>query len=210
MKEGLRMPVAGVVLAGGKNRRMNAPKAFIEVGGERIIDRELRALGLVFEELVIAGGEPGDYPGLGARAVPDDRAFSHVKSPLTGIYTGLKAAKSPCSFVVGCDMPFINPDLAAWIAGRLEGHDAVVPVSGGYAEPLFGAYSKTAAGVIEAALLEGVRRVSEVFGRMDVLYVPEEELRRFDPELLSLFNVNTPEDLARARDIAGMKSVAAV
>lgn len=204
------MPVAGVILAGGKNRRMNAPKAFIEVGGERIIDRELSALGLVFEELVIVGGEPGGYPGLGARAVPDDSAFSHIKSPLTGIYTGLKAAVSPCSFVVGCDMPFINQGLAAWIAGRIEGHDIAVPVSGGYTEPLFGAYSKRAVGVIEAALLEGVRRVSEVFGRMDVLYVPDEELRRFDPELLSLFNVNTPEDLARARDIAGMKSVAPV
>lgn len=202
MTEATRMPGAGVILAGGNNTRMNAPKAFMEVGGRRVIDRQTAALGLVFDELMVVAGQPEDYSGLGVRAVTDDPAFSHIRGPLIGVYSGLKQAVSRNCFIIGCDMPFIDPGLVRWMAGLAEGHDAVIPDVGGYAEPLFGVYSKSALRVMESALSGGVRRLSEVFLSLDVLYVPEEEMRRYDPELLSLFNANTPSDLDEAREIA--------
>lgn len=202
MTESTTMPGAGVILAGGGNTRMNAPKAFMEVGGLRVIDRQIAALEQVFDELMVVTGQPGDYAGLGLRAVADDPAFSHIKGPLIGVYSGLKHAVSHNCFMVGCDMPFIDPGLIRWMAGLAEGHDAVIPEVGGYTEPLFGVYSKSALPVMESALSGGVRRLSEVFLSLDVLYVAEEEMRRHDPELLSLFNVNTPSDLDEARKIA--------
>jgi molybdopterin-guanine dinucleotide biosynthesis protein A len=95
-------------------------------------------------------------------------------------------------------MPFIEPRLVVWMAGQLEGHDAVVPRVGGKAEPLLGFYRKTAARALEEALLKGERSLQAVLGWLDVRYAEEVEMREFDPQLCSLVNVNTPDDLERA------------
>lgn len=193
--------LTGIILAGGESSRMKAPKTLMSVGGERIIDRQIAALGEVFGEIVVVGGSPDDFFGPGVRVAPDDEAFRHVRGPLTGVYTGIKEAGGDV-FVVACDMPFINPALIAWLASLSPGHDLVIPVVGGFAEPLFGVYSAGSMSLMEDALARGCRRVRDIFGRLDVRYVVEDELRRHDPGLYSFVNVNTPADLGAARELA--------
>ncbi len=201
MKDNKSLPVSAIILAGGESSRMSAPKAFLTVGGSAIILREIAVLRPVFSEVIIAASDPMPFGGLGCRVVPDDARFRDAKGPLVGVYSGLAAADNGCAFAVGCDMPFIEPGLVDWMAGLTTGFDLVIPRVGGYAEPLFGFYKKTALPAMEDALIRGERRLQGVFGGLNVLYVEGHEMRPLDPELRSFVNINTPDDLAAAEGL---------
>jgi molybdenum cofactor guanylyltransferase len=197
----LNSNVTGIILSGGKSTRMNAPKTLIRVAGERIIDRQIAALRLAFGRVVVVGSGPEIAGTEGVRIIPDDASFSGMSGPMRGICTALRTVGGAC-FVVACDMPFINPRLMSHLAGLLAGHDLVIPVVNGLVEPLFGVYGLNALKAIEGSLMRGGRRIRDVFGSLDVLYVDEDELKIFDEGLNSFINVNTPSDLARAEDLA--------
>jgi molybdenum cofactor guanylyltransferase len=224
------IPVSAVILAGGENRRMKVPKAFLDIGGISIIERQAAALtgGIIdgrqgpnrgmsrrpagldaleaesafFDELIVVSNDSASYESLGFKAMPDDPEFSGRKGPLIGVYTGLQAARNQYIFVVACDMPFISGKLARRLAQLKGGHDAVVPVIKGYPEPLFAVYSKTVLKYAEHALRRGRARLQELYKDLDVFFVDESEAREYDPGLLSFINVNTPEDLKMAEGLS--------
>lgn len=198
MPERIVINASAVILAGGENSRMGRPKAFVEVGGVPIIERELRALSQLFNEVVVVTRDPALYAGLGCRVAADLPGYPEVRGPLIGVYSGLLAASGEYVFVAGCDMPFIEPELVRYMSTLAPGRDAVVPRVGEYFEPLFAFYRRTVADRLKAALDGGANRLQDVYGSLDVRYVSGEEAMGFDPELLSYFNVNTPADLARA------------
>jgi len=195
--------VTGVVLAGGKGSRMageQAHKALLDVGGRSIVGRVIDSLAMVLDDVVIVANDPVPFARFGVRVVPDRADLSGMSGPMTGVVSGLTDAGRDC-FVAACDMPFIEPKLVAFLVGLREGYDLVVPTTGGRPEPLFGVYRMAALPALERALKGGTRSLQEVFASLSVRYVDEEELRAHDPELLSFINVNTPQDLARAREI---------
>jgi molybdopterin-guanine dinucleotide biosynthesis protein A len=95
-------------------------------------------------------------------------------------------------------MPFLNVSLLRHLLSLREGYDAIVPVTEGYPEPTHAAYSKACLPVIQRQLARGELKIARFFDRVRVRQVPEDEVRRFDPDLRSFFNINTPEDLAQA------------
>ena len=95
-------------------------------------------------------------------------------------------------------MPFLNLELLKVLLGSTEGFDAVVPVVGGRPEPTHAAYSKACLPHIERRLIDDDLKIARFFDDVSVNLVPEDDVRRLDPELLSFFNVNTQEDLDRA------------
>jgi molybdenum cofactor guanylyltransferase len=224
------IPVSAVILAGGENRRMKIPKAFLEIGGIPILGRQVAALtggttdclqepirgmskrfaGLAsgdaervfFDELIVVANDPVPYESLGLKALPDVSELSGQRGPLIGVYTGLQAARNQSIFVVACDMPFISMKLARRLAQLKGGHDAVVPVIRRYPEPLFAVYSKTVLKHAENALRQGRPRLQELLKDMDVLFVDESEAMEYDPGLFSFINVNTPEELKLAESLA--------
>jgi molybdopterin-guanine dinucleotide biosynthesis protein A len=199
------IPITALIIAGGENLRMGRPKPFVEVGGRTVIERQLDILGGIFKDIIVVSNDPEPFKALGLDAIPDDERFRHLRGPMTGIYTGLKAARNPYAFAVACDMPFLSPQLIRLLAGMREGYDAVVPRmggAGGMAEPLFAVYSVRLAGLMENNLACGQRRLQGIFEGIAVRFVDETKLRGKDPELLSLMNLNTPEELARADALA--------
>ncbi len=199
--------VTGVLLAGGQSRRLGRDKRLEPFAGQPLIARVAGRLGEVCQELVaVVAGEAG-APSLplppGARVVPD--AYPG-KGSLGGIYSGLAAASHPWAVVVACDMPFLSVRLLRHLLSLREGFDAVVPVIEGYPEPAHAAYSKTCLPVIQRQLERGELKIARFFGQVRVRQVPEDEVRRFDPELHSFFNINTPEDLAQALALAGERA----
>ena len=121
---------------------------------------------------------------------------------LGGIYTGLEAAGSDWALVAACDLPFISPPLLRYMAGRRDGVDAVAPVIGGRPEPTHALYSRRCLPAMRARLEAGQLKAAGFLEDVAVRYLDEAELRRYDPELLSFFNINYPRDLARARALA--------
>lgn len=119
--------ISGIILAGGQSRRMGEDKAFLRVGGELLIDRVLKAVGSVTDDIVIVTNSPEKYAGYPARLARDIYPGTGV---LGGIYTGLLEAEYSCGLVVACDMPFLNVELLQYMARQIEQYHVVMPYMG--------------------------------------------------------------------------------
>ena len=191
--------VSGIVLAGGRSRRLGRDKAVEPLGGEPLIRRVVDRLADVVDEIVVVvadveQGERLPLPG-SARVVVD--AYPDCGS-LGGIFTGLSAASAGWGLVVACDMPFLDRRLLRRILDRRGGHDAVVPVLDGRPEPTHAAYSKACLPPMERRLRARELKITGFFGEVRVRRVSEAEIDEIDPDHLSFLNVNTPDDLERA------------
>lgn len=185
----------GIILAGGENRRMGADKAFLDIDGRPMIEHILALFADLFKKTIIVTNTPERYRSYEAELVGDALA---VRGPLTGIYSGLLWSGEEYNFIAACDMPFLNPRLIAYMGEVSRGHDAVVPRVNGLPEPLHAVYSKRTLSTIESHILSGERRIYRIFDRLDVRYLVDEEISRFDPDLRSFRNINTPEEYKEA------------
>ncbi len=125
--------------------------------------------------------------------------------PVGGIYEGAKNSNSEYIFVTGCDMPFLNRDVIKLLCSSIE-RDGIVPVhENGMLEPLHSIYKrKKIIDVFEKISGEG--RISKVIEKMDVRFIPTEELRIYDGELLTFRNINTPQDIVWMENYLNKKS----
>ena len=191
--------MTGVIQAGGKSTRMGGrPKALIELGGRRIIDRVVDVVRAVTDDLLLVTNTPDIYAALGLPMVPD--VFPDHGS-LGGIYSGLKAAAGDAAFTVACDMPFLMREVARLVIDRAHDADIVLPKVGGQFETLHACYAKSCLLPMESRLREGRLKIVGFFDEVRVLPIAEQEVARWRAPDLVFMNVNTPEELARAREL---------
>jgi molybdopterin-guanine dinucleotide biosynthesis protein A len=191
------MKITGVIQAGGKSARMGGqPKALLELGGRRIIDRVVDVVRAVVDDLLIVTNTPELYAGLGLPMVAD--VFPDHGS-LGGIYSGLKAAPGEAAFTVACDMPFLLPEVARLVTSRADRADVVLPRVGGQFETLHACYAKSCLAPMESRLRAGQLKIIGFFGDVRVLEIAEAEVARFRAPEVVFMNINTPEELTRAR-----------
>lgn len=190
---------SAAVLSGGRNSRMGGRnKAFLRIGGRTILDRLIETLEGLFDEILLVTRQPERYAGLPVTVVQD---IYDKRSSLTGIHAGLKHAASDYLLIVPCDAPFIRPEVIRILAAEIEpGVDVIVPVADDHYEPLCAIYSKRCIRTIEARLERDDFRIIDFFDSINLKTVPIEKLRRADNDLLSFFNVNTPEAYRKATD----------
>jgi molybdenum cofactor guanylyltransferase len=188
----------GIILAGGKNLRMGQNKAFLEVQGERIIDRTRKIFGELFAEVLLVTNSPGDYLDLNLRTVTD---LYREKASLGGVFTGLFHASCPHAFVAACDMPFLNRDLISHLVSLSPGYDIVIPRTEDGLEPLHAVYSRKCLPFMEDLLRRGNLKILDFFHRVKKREVPSGEILPLDPQLASFLNLNTPEDLVRIQSM---------
>ncbi len=183
--------MTGIILAGGKNSRMGCKKAFIKVNEMQIIDIILSVFKEVFSEIIIVTNTPKDFEYTKVRLVKDIVAD---KGAIGGLYTGIKEAEFKQCFVTACDMPYIHLQLIKYII-QIKEYDVVVPKIDNKFEPLFAVYSKNCLNSIEQNLTENKLRITDIFSKVKVKEIYEDEIRLYDNQLLSLINLNTPEEL---------------
>lgn len=190
-----RLPqmLTGVVLAGGQSRRMGQNKAFLPVGEQTLVEVVLARLREACDDVLLVTNAPERYGHLGVRAVRD--ALPSGQS-LVGIYTGILSAHGP-AFVCACDMPFLNPPLIRHMASLIPAADVVIPLRRGTYEPLHAVYTPACLGPIRRCV-ERQGRNTDFLPDVRVRAVEPEEIRRFDPEMRSFVNLNTPGDYAAA------------
>ena len=195
--------ITGIILAGGRSRRLGRDKAVEPFGGQPLIRRAIERIEAITGEIVVVAADAAR-----AEALPLDAEHRVAVDlyadcgSLGGIYSGLSAATNQWGLVVACDMPFLNRQLFEHMASLRGGYDAVVPMPGEYPEPTHALYSRTCLPHIDAKLRAKDLKISGFFDDVNVRYVSESEVQLFDPELRSFFNVNSPEDLARALALA--------
>jgi molybdopterin-guanine dinucleotide biosynthesis protein A len=194
--------ISVAILAGGKSSRMGHDKAFAEVGGKAVIERIIERVDGLGDELVIVANRPRDYAHLG---LPVHTDLIPGKSTLGGLYTAIARTRAPHTLVVGCDLPFLNPALLRYLIDLRPGHDVVIPLSReNYPQSMHAVYGKNCLEPIRRRLEADRLKAIGFFPDVRVREVRNEEIDRFDPERYSLFNVNTPEDLAEARRLAAL------
>jgi molybdopterin-guanine dinucleotide biosynthesis protein A len=114
--------------------------------------------------------------------------------PLAGIVAALRHAGRPV-VVLGCDFPFVPPELLRFLAEAPE--PLVVPAPGGDSQPLLARWTPGSLPELEAALAreEALRRT---VATLEPRLLTDADLARFGDLDRVFFNVNTPADLRAA------------
>jgi len=183
--------VTGIVLAGGENRRMGADKAFLKIAGLPMIEHVIRTLRSAVSYIIVVTNKPEAFASYDVEVTRD---VFNMRGSLIGLYSGLLKSRDEYNFVVACDMPFLNRDLLAFMAGLAGSADVILPKVGGFVEPLHAVYCRSLLPVIEDHIKREQRQIKEIFKGLYVRYVAEEEVDRFDPGRRSFININTPEE----------------
>lgn len=193
----MKTACTGVILAGGQNKRFDGQnKALLRISGRRIIDRLIAVYTLIFDQIVLVTNDPAPYMDIDALIVSD---HYDERSSLNGLHAGLYAAAHEHAFFCACDTPFIQGALIQHIVDQIDRRaDLIIPVTSAGYEPMFAVYGKTCLSAMAWQLDHDRLKIQGIFPKVRLKTVAEADLRAKDPELISFFNINTPEDLAKA------------
>ncbi|MFH1581583.1 MAG: molybdenum cofactor guanylyltransferase [Pseudomonadota bacterium] len=196
----MKYPCSGVILAGGQNTRFSGQnKAFISIGGKRILDHIYKVFNKLFAEIILVTNNPLQYLEWDLNIATD---LFPIRSSLTGIHTGLFYSTNPHSFFIACDTPFLKIEMAETIVNSIEPDvDIVLPETSEGIQPLCAVYSKQCLKHVETQLTRKELQIRRFFKKVRVKKLPENLLRKNDPGLLSFFNINTSDDLAKAEEV---------
>jgi molybdenum cofactor guanylyltransferase len=215
---------SALILAGGASRRMGRDKAFIEFQSRPLIARVIERVQAVCTESFIIANDAERYAQFGLPIISD---VYPGKGSLGGIYSGLLAAHEPYALVVACDMPFLNHDLMQYLISLAPQFDLVIPrahdVSGRAPHsaetrrgrraprpgqvlakqidlhPMHAVYAKSCLEPIQKKLLADDLRTIGFHDAVRLRVVESDEIEQFDPQHLSFFNMNTPDDVQLAQ-----------
>ena len=175
------------------------PKALMDVGGRSIIERVLAALAPAVDEVLIVTNTPELYAFLKVPMVAD---VYPDHGSLGGIYSGMKAAGGAAALTVACDMPFLHTDVIRLVVSRSGEDHIAVPRVGTQLETLHAAYGKATLPHIAERLAVGQLKIADFLERMRVVEIAEAEVARYRDPRIAFMNVNTPDELERARALA--------
>jgi molybdopterin-guanine dinucleotide biosynthesis protein A len=165
-----------------------------------LIQHVIDSVSQVDYDIIVVAASGSQLPELDSRVRVVNDCYP-VGGALVGILTGLKASKSQYNLAVACDMPFLNIDLIRYLMRVSRGYDVVIPRIGKMIEPLHAVYSRNCIGPIQTQIESGNLRISDMLDKASVRYVESDEIERYDPQHLSFININSEEDLKKAKAI---------
>ena len=190
------------IQAGGVSSRMGEDKALKTFLGRPLIQRVVERLSPIADEIIVTTNRPDDYSFLNLRLISD---LKPGRGALGGLYTAIASATHPIVAVVACDMPFASTSLIETMGRLLVEHEADVVIAKseeGY-EPFHAVYRReTCLPAIESAIEADQWKVITWFPQVKARVLTLDELKTFDPQGLAFWNVNTPEEFAKAEEIA--------
>jgi molybdopterin-guanine dinucleotide biosynthesis protein A len=188
---------SAVILAGGQSSRMGRPKADLPFAEGTMLDHIVNQMTRVFDDVMVAvATRPRDSSqSIGARIIVDEEPH---RGPVSALENALRATQFDRAFVCSCDVPLVSANLARNLCGMLGDDDVLIPRVDGKLQMLHAVYRKKCAEALATMRNKGEHRLHEIVNFAKARIVPEDEIRALDPELLSFFNVNTPEDYQRA------------
>jgi molybdopterin-guanine dinucleotide biosynthesis protein A len=188
--------------------RLGRVKALERINGQSLIERTIDRLSTVIQELLVVTSQE-QFKLLAAARLKGKLIVDIYpgKGALGGIYTGLISTDSFYSLVVGCDMPFLNRELLCYLIELAPGFDVVVPRIDDMLEPLHAVYSRDCLAPIQELIGNDRLGIVQLFESVNTRYVDRDEIAKFDPQCLSFFNINTLDDLKKAKDLIGQRAV---
>jgi len=198
-----RIPVTAAVLAGGRSQRMGVDKTLLPFDGEPLVRRVADLAGRVCRGVMVVTNRPEALADAGlpdsVTVLTDEVAY---QGPLGGLVTALKNAEDDWVLALAADMPWLEPSVVHALWDARDGAQVVMPTSEEGPEPLLALYHRSCLPEARRVLESGRRRLVAMLPAVRVVEVSLDTLRRVDPGLRSLVNVNTPEELLEVRDEA--------
>jgi len=202
------IPISIILLAGGKSTRIgiNKDKIKMKLLGMTLIDYVISNIilvnGVSKKDIIIVGPKE-KY--IGYEMVVED-VYPH-KGPLGGIFSGLKASNTFYNLVIGSDMPFVENMLVEYMIENSVNYDLVIPRYGnGLIEPLCAIYGKNCLKIIEKNIKNRKLTIRHIFPFLKIRWIEENEIKRFDPEMNSFFNINFKTDFFKAEMLSRKRS----
>ena len=178
---------------------MGTPKPWLQFDGRPLLEHLVERMRAAFPEVLVVTAPGTDVPPTSAPILYDEWPDA---GPLAGLLTGLGKVQTPLALLASCDLPLLNPrvavhlaELAAGAANGLPGAiqpDIVAPQWEGRLQPLHAVYRTGALPLFAEQFQAGCRRMMELLEGRDTLVVSQAQFQEWDPEGLSLFNINTP------------------
>ncbi|NIS61866.1 MAG: NTP transferase domain-containing protein [Proteobacteria bacterium] len=190
--------MTGIILAGGKSQRMGKNKAFMDSGGVPLFERVYGIFREIFSEIIIVANDILPFERYEAILRRD---IILGKGALGGLYTGLFHSSHYYAFCSACDMPFLNPRLIKYMGEERDDYDVIVPKTHDGLHPLHAIYSKKCLNPMSQSLDRNDLKIVNFFQQVRVRYIEEMEIRQLDPDMRSVINVNTAEEMEAVRNI---------
>lgn len=192
--------LSGFVLAGGDSRRMGRAKSELVLGGETMLERQIRALRAVCRTVAVIG-TPKSVSGLDVPTWPDEIPG---RGPAGGIYTALLNARTEFNLIVGCDLPFVDARFLRFLAQRALNSPADVTVPEARdlrIQPVCAVYRRHALAAVRARLNSDLNKTQNLVYRLRPRVVSWREIARAGFPSRILANMNAPEDYEAAKRI---------
>ena len=182
--------IHGLVLAGGKSRRMGSDKALLMQDGQSQLSRAVALLERHLPKVFVSARQ--DQAGEVER-----RKFEQIidcyddMGPIAGILTAMDNDPTVSWLVLACDLPNVDDDT---IAALIDAHSGEHPFTAyrsshdGLPEPLCAIFSPASRGTVDDFVANGIVCPRKILIRSDTLLLDQS-----NP--MSLDNMNTPEDL---------------
>ena len=197
MTSAINENITGVILVGGKSRRMGQDKAFLKLADRPLLETVLDLFKEKFSSIMLAGDRAERFSMYDISVVPD----IFPGSSLGGIHAALFTAKTGRIFVAPCDMPFPNSSLINHICSISGDFDAIVPISPQGYEPLYALYSKACLEPARKLLENDNFRITDLFSAVKTRFIEGEELASIAGAESAFLNINTPAEFKKLTEI---------
>lgn len=197
-----------IILAGGKSSRMKSNKIFIKFLGDPLIKRVINEVSKVSKNIIVTIGKNDnkkEYTSILPKWVNVIHDKVDEKASLYGTLTGLESIKSDYVLILAADIPFVNAEIIKRLFIEANGFDMAIPIwSNGNVEPLYAVYNVQATiNTFRESFKKGEVRIKDAINKFKKInYVPVENFKDIDVNLNCFMNINTPEDLRKATEIA--------
>ncbi|MEI7884553.1 MAG: molybdenum cofactor guanylyltransferase [Clostridia bacterium] len=192
--------VNGILLAGGKSKRMGQDKLSMPLANKPLIEHAIERIRPHVAKLYVICNDVPKYKYLASTyQVELIKDIFPGSGPLGGIYTGLDYSDLLCNFVAAADMPFMDWQPVELLLQHVSDCDGVVPLDElGFYEPLFAIYQKSCLTAIKSQLDTGDYKISRFYPQVKICFLQDVHFRHNDK---IFFNVNTQADYLQLQAI---------
>lgn len=198
------MKISGIILAGGKSKRMGQNKSLLKIGDKTIIETIVDKISPIFSEVIVVSNSMEDYKMLKDVKLIPDVTISKEANSLIGLYSGILEAKYDYSFVVPCDMPFIDISLIQYMIENIEDNDVIVPYLNGFYESLHSIYGKSTLSILKSLLDDKnyrINRLFEDYPQLSIKEIHKDTLDYLGINENCFLNLNTLEEYKHAIEL---------
>ena len=184
--------ISAIILAGGKSSRMKFNKEYIKIKEEFLVHKQIRELKEIFDEVIVVSDNTNHYIGLDVHVVSD---ILNGSTPLIGLHAGLTHSTNEYSYVIACDMPFINIKFINYLESLIDDSDAYVSKYHSYIEPFNAIYSSKIVNTIEEFIGSGNYGFQKMVKLLNTEYIPEIKVSFYQQDFDMFRNINNESEL---------------